>query len=99
MANTDRFSFLQRENAIGRDAVGRPVAAADDVSSADAGDFHRVILKKRTAIGTDGDFSRRLAGAVRVVAAKTIFFAITAMVLAIFVTLVRGDENRCTRIF
>src|SRR5437879_1704429 len=49
-----------------------PVAAADDIARARAGDAHRMRLEKRALIRRDDDFGRGLARAVRIVSAERI---------------------------
>src|ERR1019366_10577248 len=85
--------FLQSADAVGNDAVLRPVATPDDVAGARAGDFYRMIFEKRTPPRADGDFRRRLAGTVRIVSAQRILLAITVEPLAILVAFVGRNQH------
>ena len=51
----NRFAALQRAAAVGHDAVLGPVAAADDVAGAGAGDLHRMIFEEGPPPRADGE--------------------------------------------
>src|ERR1035441_1613683 len=61
IAHAYGLASLQRADAVGHDAIHRPIATADDVACAGASDLHRVFLKEGTTPRTDGDFRRCFA--------------------------------------
>ena len=93
VAHGDGLAGLEGAHGIGDDAVFGPVAAADDIAGAGAGDADAVAFEERFAPGGDGEFGAGLARAVGIVAAERVFLAIAVVPLAVFVALVRGDED------
>ena len=93
VAHADGLAGLQGADAVGHDAIERPVPAADDVARAGAGDFDGMPGEERAAVGGDGQLRHPFAGAVGIEAAHRVFFPVAVHPFAVFVALVGGDEN------
>ena len=79
--------------AVGHDAVGGPVTAADDVAGSHGG-AGRAVLEKALEIGMGDDLGAALGSGVGVVAAQMVGLAVAPDPLVVAVALVRGDEDR-----
>src|SRR3954463_5677716 len=89
-----RNSCRERTNGVGHEAVLRPVAAADHVSSTARANGYGVICLKETAtVGTDDEFGTALAVAVWIVAAEMIALAISPGPTDVLVAFVAGDDE------
>src|SRR5262249_48713093 len=97
--NRDWFSFLQRADAVWDDTIGCPITTSNHVSGPIAGYFNRMILKKRSPVRANGDFSGCFARAVRVMSTKGIFLSIPTPLFAVFVAFVGRNKNGGARTF
>ena len=95
VADGDGLASEDGADGVGDDAVGGPVAAADDIAGAGAGDADGGVrgVEERAAVGGDGDFRGPFASAVGVVTAHGVGFAVGVEPLAVFVALVGGDHD------
>ena len=93
VADGDGSGAHESSDAIGDEAILCPIATADDVAGAGAGDFNGAVFEKGSAIGVDDEFSSGFAGAVGVVAAEGIVFAVGVEPFAVFVAFIGGDED------
>ena len=82
-----------RADEVGNQAIDRPVAAADDIAGAGAGQANAPVREKPLGVSGGDQFLARLGGAVGIVAAERIVFAEGRAAPVVGVDLVAGDHD------
>ncbi len=94
----DRLAGSEGAEAVGDDAISRPVASTDHVPRTGAGeeDGGGGMGEVGAAIRGDGEFRSSFTGAVGIVSAHGVFLAVGVQPFAVFVTFICGDHDRHT---
>ena len=98
VADADGLAGLEAADEVGDEAVGGPVAAADDVAGAGGGEGDCVLGKLATreiglAVGGGDDLGAGLGAGVGIVAAERIGLAVGPEPFLVLVALVGGDDD------
>ena len=85
----DGASFARRAYAVGHDALGREISAADDIARARRRDAHTAVREEALAVARRHEFRAALAVRVRVEAHEPLVLAVAPFPFLVFVNLVR----------